>query len=150
MTNREIDALVAEKVFGIVIVDRAWPCGPEPECGCYEAAMTKEGPGDWHSDLGPVYSPHEFGWPPDENGYASVEPVQFYSTDSGASKRLRKKMTEMGWNYRLAGQITGRFNATFQRGTHRNGRGYGEYESDAEELSFALAALTALGVEVSA
>jgi len=87
--NVRLDVLIARHVIGLRVVALDWPCGYEPECGCYEADMHKEADTDigrcsWFTERGPVYSPENAVWPPrQEDGYAEVKPVPFYSTDVG-------------------------------------------------------------------
>ncbi len=90
MDNRELDCLVAEKIMGLQVVAHDWPCGYEPECGCYEADQTKEpnpiyGRASWYTETGPVYPAFPDGWPPRVDGYAAVTPVPHYSSDIAAA-----------------------------------------------------------------
>lgn len=106
LTPREIDALIAEIVMGLTVVSRDWPCGSEPECGCYEAAIHINPDtgnaliGSWYDEKGPVLASHnERGWPPALDGsgdtFADVKPVPFYSTDPADSERLEERLLEL-------------------------------------------------------
>lgn len=110
MTNREIDILVAEKVMGIKIVAYDWPCGFEPECGCYEASGTRPSDPLWKYKPGPVFAEVEDTWPPKKsmeflgNNPVEIEvemalclhPVPFYSIDIAAAWQVVEKMSERG------------------------------------------------------
>jgi len=96
MTDRELDALVAEKVMALKIHSHTWPCGVMPDTGAYEAAtlQNRDGFPMLHNDPGPVYL--------DKNGKL-VEPVPFYSTDIAAAWQVVEKMGEDGWGIRIQG-----------------------------------------------
>lgn len=99
-TGRELDALVAEKVMGSEVVSHDWPCGPDPECGYYEAAgFIPEA--SWHSEKGPVLRRfQDRGWPPekwrDSETTADVIPVPFYSTEISQAMAIWQKLRESG------------------------------------------------------
>lgn len=107
LSGRELDAAVAESLMGLRVVDRDWPCGREPECGCYEAALCREDEdaGDgWWTDRGPVYAERDGGWPPEPfdrfNGTvvmaAIVQPVPFYSSDASEADAVAKRVLSRG------------------------------------------------------
>jgi hypothetical protein len=99
--GRELDVLVAEKVMGVEVVCLDWPCGREPECGCYDAALNRDDPASWETDQGPVCVTPGFenAWPPRLVGdemYAAVEPIPFYSTDIEAAWPVIERLKELG------------------------------------------------------
>jgi len=101
--GREMDALVAEKVMELTVVATDWPCGPDPECGHYEASPFLP-PSSWHGERGSVIATTRDGWPPKElprhdppfeiepTHGAMVEPVPFYSADLAAAWLIVEKL----------------------------------------------------------
>jgi hypothetical protein len=81
--GRDLDAMVAEYVMGITIHARDWPCGPDLECGGYQAArwweIGPDGVEEMYPDRGPVYDDPR--WPAAPDGHRMLFPVPFYSTD---------------------------------------------------------------------
>jgi hypothetical protein len=102
LTDRELDAWIAEHVMGLRVVAHDWPCGYSPDGAGYEATSfpNDPNPGSWFCDHGPVYVPEGADWPPQANTednelaellggvQAWVEPVAFYSSDWGAAGRV--------------------------------------------------------------
>ena len=89
--GRELDALVEEKIFGRKIIAVDWPCGYDPECGCYEAALSlapEDTEHGWFTERGPVFQ----CWPDDPKNHRIVEPVPFRSTDIAAAWQVVEKM----------------------------------------------------------
>ena len=87
-SGRELDAIVAERVMGLTVVARNWPCGYSPDCGDYEASLYadyRDGDGSWFMERGPVRVRRSDAWPPRPDEYdptrmmAIVEPIPFYS-----------------------------------------------------------------------
>lgn len=70
------------------------------------------------------------------------EPARKFSTDPAASKLLREKMRENGWNYAISGSKHG-FRCTFKR----EYIGIGEFAAQTEEHCCAVAALKAVATE---
>jgi hypothetical protein len=57
---REIEVLLAEHVFMLEIMHRSWPCGREPECNVYEAALRESDAGQyWYTERDAVYKIRE-------------------------------------------------------------------------------------------
>ena len=113
--GRNLDAEVAEKVMGLIVVSHDWPCGREPECGFYEAAHVIPPIGGWYNKKGPVVAVSADGWPPHklefenedrfesdvlnrllEEEYADVEPVPFYSITIVDAEKVIKRLNELG------------------------------------------------------
>ena len=86
VAGREIDVLVAEKVMGLTIAHRDWPCYTPPDGSTYEAAVEDDGGAvPWGGERGPVYfrgTPYVDNGTPESAWY---EPVPFYSTDIAAA-----------------------------------------------------------------
>jgi hypothetical protein len=61
---RELDAWIGTNLFGLKIVASDWPCGQDPECGCYEATSHIPVVGSWYTEKDFVYAPYDHGWPP--------------------------------------------------------------------------------------
>lgn len=130
MTNREIDALVAEHVMGWVRV--------VSDYSPLVAAFSKPG--------------EKFESWKTPSGYTGIDSVlSHFSTDPAASKRLRDKMRADGWTI-TSGEA-------FYPATQKNGfwcrlfrhNPWQEFSHDNDESAesvFALAALKAKGVEV--
>lgn len=95
LPDREKDAIVAEKVMQLNVVDRNWPCGHSPDCGTYEARRVfwrDEAPDDAKfTERGPIYLEADSEWPPKRNPregdmvVTGVEPVPFYSSEIAAT-----------------------------------------------------------------
>ncbi len=91
--DRKVDAALAQALFGLRVVANDWPCGRDPECGYYEASHCLPPMGSWYSTPDVVYlrggewppkpMDPEPGLDPEEEVYASVEPVPFYSSTWG-------------------------------------------------------------------
>ena len=92
--GREMDALVAERVMGLVIYDRAWPCGYDPECGYYEPSLSKSEPASWHDEFGPVIADEI---QPDGDEFKFVKPVPFYSTKIEHAWEVVIQLERKGW-----------------------------------------------------
>ena len=124
LAGRELDALVSEQVMGISVVCYDWPCGCEPECGRYEAAIfvsEKDGKYTsncgWHDERGPViiaYPDLDHCWPPYRDAevceelIAHVKPVPRYSTDIAAAwQAVEKTITGTTWECYLTHQFDG-------------------------------------------
>lgn len=130
MTNREIDALVAERVMGWrLVTDSA------------ELARMGYRTGPGFHDKGIYFAGEEWK--------ACIEcgNVPEFSADPAASKQLRDKMRADGFDYELNATKRDGIWATFSHpGTVEDFTTYG----DTEEMAVALAALKAFGVEVPA
>ncbi len=128
MTPREIDALIATHVFGI-------PEPPRSEAPNHHLSRRWHASGYWRWE-----------WL-DRDGNGLWIPAPF-CTGPAATKRLRDRMRELGWRYRILSwdAIDGwRFQCWF--GTQRDARDTpGDAEADTEEMAVALAALRALGI----
>lgn len=162
LPDRELDALVSERVFGKTVVAHDWPCGYDPECGDYEASMYQVGgdgglyaPSSWHEDFGPVVAATPGGWPPRvldphaEVLVADVDPVPFYSTDVRAAWRVVDKMIVRGYVWfavqRDPQEKAGLWTAMFKA---EPGDGYSIYVSaETDTRAICLAALAALEQE---
>ncbi len=102
--GRALDALVAERIMGLNIVARDWPCGQDPEGGYYRAAMCREwgtGPDGLWGERDIVFADDPDDWPPYEvKGIdykcAHVWPVPAYSTGIEAAWRIVETMAEQG------------------------------------------------------
>jgi hypothetical protein len=88
--GRDLDALIAERVMGLPVVARDWPCGWLDTR--YQAASFPDHLSPDETDRGPVYTDAHSIWPPRTNDdldgwgrYVSVQPVPFYSTDIAAA-----------------------------------------------------------------
>lgn len=110
LAGRKLDATVGECIIGLRVVDYNWPCGREPECGCYSAALCRESLGtEWYTDSGPVYTMNDHEWPPKPfecRGRtvmaAAVWPVPFYSTCIDDAWMVHEQMTsdtDRLWRY---------------------------------------------------
>lgn len=103
--GRELDALVAEGM-GLKVVAHDWPCGYDPECGYYGAAMTNETEG-LYLERGPVTPRVDDGWPPKQwpddlepdKFFASVTPIPFYSTEISDAWQVVEKLDSEGWDW---------------------------------------------------
>lgn len=106
--RRELDAKIAEKVFGLNVVAHDWPCGYAPDGGRYEAALyrNEEEVLSWFNQRGPVYCDVEGGWPPQVDkrdrydrglGHARaiVEPVPFYSSNWIDAGKVIERMRQI-------------------------------------------------------
>lgn len=118
--GRELDALVAEKVMGLTILARDWPCGPDPECSTYVAAGTLQvgllEEAAFYPDRGPVTA--------DPGGLVSTLygptkcPVPFYSTDIAAAWQVVEHLRTIGYEIILANAYpTGWVATVFKVGT---------------------------------
>lgn len=135
MTNRERDALVAEKVMGCKVEWREWMDDkkPEPWCGC-------DNP-DWDSP-----KPHQHTW----DGDWQYMPcwVKNYSTDIAAAFEVVEKMREKGWRLYLESQQDSWMAGFTQEPDKTDGIVIQFEEAGEAPEAISLAALTALGVEV--
>ncbi len=130
MTNREIDAAIAEKVFGWIWDDsRCRVCGwalvyagDKSFAGCTRESCSMRPPP-------PVRADSRWG---------------HFSTDPISSKVLRGRMLELGWQFTLRSLFDGTFECTL----YGIGKGIKEAGAETEEMATALAALRAFGVEV--
>lgn len=133
MTNREIDALCAEKVMGW-----KWRTRRSDMSSWLLPPSVKE----VHQVVGP------FG---EEEIPGSIRKdvrwclASCYSTDPEASKQLRDKMRADGYHYSVEWEAPG-FDASFIRPTEEGFNYTASRES--EEMAVALAALRAKGVEI--
>ncbi len=129
MEVREIDAWIATEVFG-----------PKPETRPNWSHQTE---GGWTSSFKGIFTHKDY--PPNQVGYPEPWydwiPLPF-STDPAASKQLREKLAEMGWNYDL-----GRFGskpALFTLTLYRAGIRHSADSGEGEEHVFCLCALKAI------
>ncbi len=108
--GRELDAEISEKVFGLKVVSRDWPCGYDPECGVYGATHFMPPIGGWFDERGPIIASDEEGWPPQpsweedlgdsvpkDEVSAYVEPVPFYSINIADADKVIEKLVELGF-----------------------------------------------------
>ena len=58
--HNERNAKIA-RWLGMNVVAMDWPCGYEPECGCYIASHRLHHPADWCTERAPVYCPVKGG-----------------------------------------------------------------------------------------
>lgn len=88
------------------MVAEDWPCGYDPECGTYEAAMWASGKdASWFTQRGPVYVPKEGWWPPrveavlggETEWIAWVRPVPFYSSLIELAWDVVEHLRQQGW-----------------------------------------------------
>lgn len=111
--GRELDARIAEVVFGLTIVHRAWPCYTPPDGSTYEAA-TDGNDRSWGAVLDIVYQvrePHE-DWR-DQLGLW-CKPVPFYSTDIAAAWLVIDALRARGmWLEELSGRYRECYRAGF-------------------------------------
>jgi len=95
LTGRTLDAAVAERVMGLEIAHHAWPCGRDPESGCYIAPQNLETAQEWawlYDERGPVQAR--------QHGY--VEPIPFYSHDIADAWLVHERMIadwDTLWDY---------------------------------------------------
>ena|SRR3990167_5839708 len=150
MPDRELDALVSEKVMGLHIYSHTWPCGYEPECGCYEAAsIGASREYAWHNENGPVFIDQDC-----DGDIPWLEPVPFYSTDIAAAWRVVEKLQESGLTLHLFREPTGVWKHTnwqaefYHLDIPVTEREIVEAISPTVARAICLAALKALGVEV--
>ena len=108
LSPRDLDVLIAEKVFHLKVVARDWPCGYDPECGHYAASYFLPPVGHWWTGKDAVYIPEGDKWPPErtieidpeaeqvdpDERFAWVEPVPFYSTDIAAAWTVVEKVND--------------------------------------------------------
>lgn len=133
MTNREIDALVAEHAMGWWWGDESHWKRPDYNCILY-------------SPDHPRYKP-EFVLSSPLDSPQLLPRMPHYSTDPAASKQLRDKMRELGWQWGIRTAAKGGFHCEIYK-LPSTVDVYFESFSATEEMAFALAALPALGVEV--
>lgn len=167
MTNRELDALVAEKVMGLVVIQN-WKCGYMPDCGNYEATMPAFTDDTFTEKIYPLTPSSEFDSLYDERGpvyelHKGIEPVPFYSTDIAAAWLVVEKLAQDGDEHPACIQkglpAYGDHDTPFE--VYKNYAGYpgwtcyfADYEvcahADTAPLAICLAAIKAVGVEVGA
>lgn len=154
MTNREIDALVAENVMGWKWIPRNDGYGflLPPD---WRQMLTKDGLSGWiHTPscqttnlIGGFFGKGELT---DKAPYGGPR----FSTDPAASKQLRDRMRELGYVVEIFNRVNGSTWCWIHPGedglNESNPREIPAISSDTEEMAVALAALFALGVEVPA
>ncbi|WP_027719081.1 hypothetical protein [Desulfovirgula thermocuniculi] len=115
LANRELDVLVAERVLGLEVVARDWPCGPEPECGLWRASPEREPAAPWYHTPSPVVRLPEDRWIDESEdpllrgvtaNYAEeldfwFVPVPFYSSDYGLAAALVEHLRAAGCGIRI-------------------------------------------------
>lgn len=108
--GRELDALVAEWVFGLRIVSRKWPCATDSCCGGLSPWSNSK---DDHfapdprtvalfgepDSLQPVYEWRSPEWTDTPPGFFFVELVPYYSTDDAAAVSVIRRMAALGWRW---------------------------------------------------
>lgn len=116
--GREIDALIAERIMGLNVVARDFPCGYAPDSGSYQGhhfPYDDNMAASWWTDRGPVYLRPNGTWPYSllerPSGlpayrFVDVEPVPFYSTDIAAAWRVVEEITQPKY---AAGLVSTRF-----------------------------------------
>lgn len=140
MTNREIDAAVAEKVMGW----KRWQLDGRPELGCGLFPPECKFSSNWipaPADM-PFNGNGEFG--PNYGPFRA-------STDPAASDQLLNRMTELGWDLGLQSAAGYDSWAIFsRRGVNGlpSGNGF-DARGKTRQMAVALAALAAFGVEVA-
>lgn len=163
--NRQLDVRIAGLLFGHRVVAYDWPCGRDCECGIYSASyqhkpqhFMADHMADHYGTPDAVYSYHimndgsvdEDGWPPDAEGSARVTVVPFYATDPAESKRVRERMAELGYWFRMQGPFLPDQPRGFYAGFTPHGvtgwNGVPDHwtTGDTEEMAVALAALEAM------
>lgn len=177
--DRGIDEALAKHLFKLRVVARDWPCGREPECGCWEASHCLPPMGSWYDTPDIVYlaagewppQPIEPppGLEPENEVYALVAPVPFYSsTWEGMAMvvdAMHRREREPGEGYYLVlgyvgacGEATSWWGASFwlRIDDEADGAWYDHADDYPESASaatapmaVALAAISALGVEVT-
>jgi hypothetical protein len=125
MDNREIDALIAEKLFGWEWMQgRANNLVPPNKVKAAQAFGMHRGRNPDLHTTAPSTLPH-------------------FSTDPAASDQLLDRMRGLGWKYRIMWNGED-FTVTMQRGTPLNGWGFSEAESDTQRMAVAMACLKAV------
>jgi hypothetical protein len=114
--GRELDALIAEKVMGLNVVDKQWPCFYWADSGEFDAHWRKDPatkPQQEDVEFGPVYlldiPAAEGSWPPRQakDGYELrfygdsifcnyLKPVPFYSTNFKTAWEILEKLRSLG------------------------------------------------------
>ena len=124
MQPREIDALIAEKIM---------------EWSRYEEAFTEKWPiyNGWYNPANQQFQEPKFGTLPQ------------FSTDPSASKQLRDRLRELGFDYSL-GLTTDLLTNLKHYGCLLDDKeGLWKATANTEEMAVALASLKAFGVEVT-
>ncbi|WP_156896843.1 hypothetical protein [Desulfovirgula thermocuniculi] len=115
LANRELDTLVVERVLGLEVVARDWPCGPEPECGLWRASPEREPVAPWYHTPSPVIRLPDDRWVDESEdplfrgvmaNYAEeldawIVPVPFYSVDPGLAAALVEYLRAAGYEIRI-------------------------------------------------
>lgn len=92
--GRELDAEVAERVMGLRVVARDWPCGYNYD-GCEREAWSwPEEPPPMHFEPWPVYVTERGTWP--ARRLEPIVPVSAYSTDIAAAWLVVEKLAAQG------------------------------------------------------
>ncbi|WP_169719375.1 hypothetical protein [Desulfovirgula thermocuniculi] len=121
LANRELDTLVVERVLGMEVVARDWPCGPEPECGLWRASPEREPTAPWYHTPSPVIRLSEDRWIDEsedpllrgvEANYAEeldswIVPVPLYSIDLGLAAALVEYLRARGCGIRIEARVSG-------------------------------------------
>jgi hypothetical protein len=118
--DRKTDVAIA-KLMGLNVVALDWPCGYDPECGCYQACHFNPPIGCWYNEHGPVFVPANGTWPPEPvetdlfdetEHFANVEPVPFYSDDIVAAWEVADAFSILVSPCLTGGWGAGQFNGT--------------------------------------
>lgn len=148
MTNREIDALVAQHAMEWKWIPRDDGMGflLPPD---WRQMISKDGRAGW------IYTPSCPGTNLIGGFFGKGEIIQkvpntapYYSTDPAASKRLRDRMRELGWDFHR--MDLGKFRRSIA--AKHNGQKWVTacVDDESEEMADALVSLKALGVEIPA
>lgn len=155
MTDRELDALVAEKVMGLSVVGWAYY---EYECLCEETSFPGKERSPVYAEMvdTPLFDTHERRVAEVEKGHGFLigawhsyecEVVAPYSTDISAAWQVVERMRERGWAVGVQQKHASEWQASFV--IPKAGKRWCAFAEDAAAArAICLAALRALGVEV--
>lgn len=104
--QRQLDVEIA-KAMGLKVVALDWPCGLDPESGCYMASPKRDNPASWYTELGPVYIVRDDDWPPRAvegvgQECAMVFPVPHYSSDIAAAWKVVEWLNDLHYQFHLS------------------------------------------------
>lgn len=150
--GRELDAMIAERIMGLNVVARNWPCGWAE--GFYQAQHWPQRGHEWFRETGPVYAEVQTIWPPQVDPrhpddpwgpYTDVQPVPFYSTDITAAWQVLTHLQEQGYVPSVSRHRSepDAWWACFSR-EHRTPDDVGEATGDTAPLAICRAALAAV------
>lgn len=104
-TGRALDVAVAERVLGLRVVARDWPCGYPPSGGPLEASYWPEGDA-FRRMPDAVWADRADDWPPAVRvaggaPMAYVQPVPRYSSDWAAAGEVLERLGALGYHARV-------------------------------------------------